>query len=85
MSSSYGMRLGVGDPAVDVEAERSALRVRDLDHAGRQVRHRAASRDPGLDQVEQEEPGAAAELERPVVGPSAAPRRATMASNLPLA
>ncbi len=40
----------------------------DLDHARGQVGDRAAARHPGLDQVEQEEAGAAAEFQGPVVG-----------------
>ncbi len=60
--------LGVGDPAVDVEAQVLAVAGGDLDHARRQVGHRAAPGHPGLDQVEQEEAGAAAQFEGTVVG-----------------
>ena len=63
-----GDALGVGDPAVDIEAEVLAVAGGHLDHARRQVGHRAASGDAGLNQVEQEEPAAAAQLQRPVVG-----------------
>ena len=48
------------------EARRVARRH--LDHARREVRDRAPARDPALHQVEQEEPGAAAQLEGVVVG-----------------
>ena len=60
--------LGVGDPAVDVQAQRLPVAGGHLDHARRQVGHRSAPGHPGLDQVQQEEPGAAAQLEGPVVG-----------------
>ena len=51
-----GDALGIGDPAVDVQAEVLAVAGGHLDHARRQVGHRSAPGHPGLDQVEQEEP-----------------------------
>ncbi len=59
--------LGVGDPAVDLQTQILAVAGGHLDHAWRQVGHRAAPGDSRLDQVEQEEPAATAELQRPVV------------------
>ncbi len=59
--------LGVGDPSVDVQSQRQAVARSHLDHARREVGHRASPRHTRLNQVEQEEPGSAAELERPVV------------------
>ena len=60
--------FGVGHPAVDVQTQRLAVADRDLDHAGREVGHRSAAGHPGLDQVEQEEAGAAAEFQSTVIG-----------------
>ena len=68
VSSSYGMpSASATRPST---SSPSALTVAGghLDHARRQVGHRAAPGHPGLDQVQQEEPGAAAQLERAVVG-----------------
>ena len=63
-----GDALGVGDPAVDVQTERLPVAGGHLDHAGREIGHRSAPCHPGLDQVQQEEPGTAAQLQGPVVG-----------------
>ena len=60
--------LRVGDPSVDVETEILAVAGRHLDHPRRQVGHRAASGNAGLNQVEQEEPAAAAQFQGAVVG-----------------
>ena len=68
MLSSYGMPSASATRPSIVQTQRLAVAGGHLDHARRQVGHRSASGDPGLDQVEQEEPGAAAQLERPVVG-----------------
>ena len=64
-----GDLLGVGDPAVDVEAEVLGVAQRGRDHAGREVGDAPPRGEPRLHEVEQEEPGAAAELERAAVGP----------------
>ena len=67
VSSSYGMPSASATRPSIVEAEVLAVAGGDLDHARRQVRHRSAPGDTRLDQVEQEEPAAAAQLQRPVV------------------
>jgi hypothetical protein len=59
--------FGVGDPAVDVEPQRLPVAGGDLDHARRQVGDRTAPGDAGLDQVEQEKAGAAAQFQGPVI------------------
>ena len=55
--------LGVGNAAVDLQAQVLPVAGGHLDHAGRQVGHRSAPGDTGLDQVEQEESASAAQLQ----------------------
>ena len=62
-----GNALSVGDPAVDLQAEVLAVAGGHLDHARRQIRHRAAPGDACLNQVEQEKSASAAQFQRPVV------------------
>ena len=63
-----GNALGIGDPPVDVQPEGLAVAGGDLDHARGQIGHRSAPGNTSLDQVQQEETGAAAQLQRPVIG-----------------
>ncbi len=55
--------LGVGDPAVDVQPQRLPVAGGDLDHARREIGDRSAPCHPRLDQVQQEKPAAATQLE----------------------
>src|SRR5690606_10748980 len=55
--------LGVGDPALDAEAELLGIPLRGLDHPGADVGDVSLVENARLLQVEQEEAGAAAELE----------------------
>lgn len=68
MLSLVGNTFGVGDPAVDVQAQVLAVAGSHLDHARGQIGDRTPARDAGLDQVEQEEAAAAAQLQGTVVG-----------------
>ena len=71
-----GDRLGVGDPALDLEAETAALRTATSTMPGDRSVTWPSSRTPGLLEVEQEEARAAAELESRGVGPAVRhPRR----------
>ncbi len=59
--------LGVGDAAVDRQSEVLGIAQRDLHHARGQVGDRTGLRDAALHEVEEEEAGAAAQFECPLV------------------
>ena len=59
-----GQPFGIGDPALDLEAEAARVALRDLDHARAQIGDVALVDDAGELEVEREEAGAAAQFER---------------------
>ena len=77
--------LGIGDPAVDVKAEVLAVAGGHLDHARRQVGHRAAPGHARLNQVEQEEPAAEPSSNARSYGSLRCSSSGAMASNRPRA